>query len=296
MYIIPKIVLIPTQGFCNRLRALASAYILADFLKTDLYVNWLNEDCCNCSLEEIFLTKFQSIDMNKVLKHKYFFSPQTHTNNIMNVIHDYEYIVIQGGHEFKHPNMSVYTFLNKKHLFYKSLQFTSSIKDIVNKYNTSNCVGIHYRDFIPKYDSSDGRDFSKISPLDDFLKITLNIYTKNNECIFFLSSNTSKAYDIISQHIPTTNIIHLTDIDYNRDRSLGVIHAVANLLILSKCRYVIGTSMSSYSDEACFFYNRSKLCISNEKVNTYHCYGFNNILEHSMILPDFKVLYDIFYV
>ena len=294
MDFIPKIVLIPTQGFCNRLRAIASAYILAKFLKTELYVNWLKEECCNCSFEEIFVTTFKSIDINKILNHKYFFSPHTHTNNIMNTLHNYEYIVIQGGHEFKHPDMSICDFLNEKHLFYKSLQFTSSIMNIVNHYDTTSCIGIHYRDFVSKYDSLDGRDCRKISPLDEFVKIILNLYKKNNKCVFFVSSNTSKAFDTISKHIPSTNIKHITDIDYNRDTSSGVIFAVANLLLLSKCKYVVGTSMSSYSDEACFFNNISKLCIGNEKSNTYHCYGFHAIFEHYMLLPDFNVLYDIF--
>lgn len=292
-----NIVIIPTQGFCNRLRAIASAYILSKYLQSNLFVIWNPEDCCNCHLTDIITNSFNTISLQTIHQsNNYLYAPDVHTNQLMNLLQQktFDYLVIQGGHEFKHPNMSVLSFIQQKSLFYKSLQFTTTIQHIVNSVDSSNCVGIHYRDFIPKYDALDGRDFSKTSPLNQFVDIIKQMYLENKDRKFFLSSNTINAYAQLSLFIPNENIIMLKDIDTERNSSKGVIDAVANLLLLSKCKYIIGTLMSSYSDEACFFNLISKLCIGDEDIQSYHCYGFTKIFDHKMLLPNTNILCDIY--
>lgn len=294
----PSIIILPTQGFCNRLRALASAYTLAKYFNTSFYLNWEPEECCNCDFEDIFTNKsFRTIDMNTVVRsNNYLFSPNTHTNNLIPHMlkNGYDYVIIKGGHEFKHPDMPVLEFLQHKHQFYKSLCFTAQINNIVNLVNCIDCVGVHYRDFVPKYDSLDGRDFSARSPIESFMEVIMRLYHRNNSTRFYLSSNTNVAFEHISKRIPTENIVCLKDIETERNSSLGVIHAVSSLLLLSRCRFVVGTVMSSFSDEACFFHNISKLCIGDEKISAYHCYGYNEILDHKMLLPNCNILYHIY--
>lgn len=293
----PKIVLLPTQGFCNRLRAMASAFILAKHLNTQFYLIWNKEECCNCDFHEIFTNTFDTITLEDLKNKKYLFSPEIHTNSIMHVLHTFEYIVIQGGHEFKHPEMSLFSFLRMKQQFYQSLQFTEEVLSVVNTTNTkmsANCVGIHFRDFVPKYDALDNRVFSEVSPIESFLNIIQQIYKRNNHTLFFVSSNTSTALNAIKTIIPINNILTLENIDTNRDTPTGVIHAVANLLLLSKCKYIVGTLMSSYSDEACFFNMISKVCVGHEEVSSYHCYGFSHLFGYKMLLPNVNILYDIY--
>lgn len=298
-----SLVIIPTQGFCNRLRAIASAHILSNFLNIDMFLIWEKEDCCNCEYTDIFLNSFNSLDFKTILDSKYLFSPNTHTNNLIHLINnDYDYVVVKGGHEFKHPDMSIVSFLQMKHAFYKQLTFTDELNSIINNLDDpTDYIGIHYRDFIPKYDSLDGRDFSKLSPLGDFVNLIKKIYTKDPSSKFFISSNTNTALEKISEFIPSENILQLVEDNNNkivlttdRDTKLGIIHAVVNLILLSKCKFIIGTLMSSFSDEACFFNNISKLCIGNESVESYHCHGFCEIMGHKMLLPDFNILYDIY--
>jgi hypothetical protein len=207
----------------------------------------------------------------------------------------YDYVVIKGGHEFKHPDMPVLEFLQRKHAFYQSLSFTTPITTTLNGVsNITDCVGVHYRDFVPKYDALDGRDFSTRSPIESFLKVIQRLYHQNKSTLFYLSSNTNVAYDHISRKIPKENIVVLRDIETERNSSLGVIHAVSSLLLLSRCRFVVGTVMSSFSDEACFFNNISKLCIGDEKISAYHCYGYQEIFDHKMLLPNCNILYHIY--
>ena len=291
-----KIVIFPTQGFCNRLRGIASTHILASFLGVDYFVNWEPEECCNCSIDDVFSTTFNRIELSEIQKSNYLFAPNTHTNNIMDNIkeEEYDYIVIQGGHEFKHPEMSCVDFLKRKHEFHKSLKFTESIENRVSEVDTTDCIGIHFRDYIPKYDKLDGRIFSEVSPLTSFVDIAKSIHGKNPGVRFFVSSNTNTAMEKISESTSPENVMELNDLETDRSSKEGIIDSVVNVLVLSKCRFIVGTSMSSYSDEACFFNNISKLCISNELANDYHCYGFGNILGYNMLLPDFHILYDVF--
>lgn len=286
-----EIVLIPTQGFCNRLRAIACTYILSSFLKTRFYINWVPEECCNCKISDILETQFISIDINEIRDTKYIFNPRVHTENFLqsSELKNLDYLIIQGGHEFKHPNMSEIEFLKQKQRFYNSLEWVYEINDIVKSYNFSNVVGIHFRDYIKQFDESDGRDFSKISPLEYFEKYTTHLVSNSNYK-FFISSNSDKAYLSLSKIIPADRIFILKDINVSRNCPKGIIHAVANFLILSKCIFIIGTVFSSYSDEACFFNMIMKLCIGDEKVTKYHCYGYNELYKYNTLLPNFQTL------
>lgn len=292
----PNIILIPTEGFGNRLRAMASAQILANYLKSKFFIVWEKEECCHCELHDIFSNDFKTIDLNSILDSKYFYSPQTHTNTIMDKLHDFDNIVIKGGHEFKHPDIPIVSFLKQKQQFYQSLIFSSKVNKTIRSYDfdMSECVGIHFRDYLPKYDALDNRDFSQVSPLESFTELIKKIYTKNTNTKFFLSSNTNKAIDSIKTIIPQENIYTMENIDTSRNTSTGVVHAVANLVYLSRCKYIIGTLMSSYSDEACFFNLISKICIGNEEKTLYHCHGYAEIFNYKMLLPNVNILYDIY--
>ena len=286
-----EIVLIPTQGFCNRLRAIACTYILSSFLRTRFYINWVPEDCCNCKISDIFKTKFDTIDLNEIRNKKYIFNPRVHTEHYLqsSELINLDYLIIQGGHEFKHPNMSEIEFLKLKHAFYNSLEWVNEINEIVKSYNFSNIVGIHFRDYIKQFDESDGRDFSKISPIEDFEKYVTRLLN-NSDYKFFISSNSNKAFSKLSKIIPSDRLYILQDITISRNCPKGIIHAVANFLILSKCVFIIGTVFSSYSDEACFFNMIMKLCIGDEKITKYHCYGYNELYKYNTLLPNFQTL------
>jgi hypothetical protein len=288
----PIIIVLPTQGLCNRLRALASAYILAQHLNSTLYVNWIPEPCCNCHLTDIITNPFNSFDIKCISSSDtVLFKPDIHTNNLIDQFHAYKYVIIQGGHEFKHHEMPILSFIQKKHNFYSSLKYSNEVENILTKCdNINNCIGVHYRDFIPQYDEQDGRVFNEVSPIQNFITTLKNLHSKEPHTKFFISSNSNFAYDNIKNIIPNENIIYLHNIDTNRNTPLGIIHAFVSLILLSRTSFIIGTTMSSFSDEACFFNKISKLCIGDEEVKSYHCYGFNQVFDYNMILPNYKIL------
>lgn len=294
------IVIIPKQGFCNRLRALASAHILSTYLQTKSFVNWIPEECCNVQYHDVFLSPIETLDLQSLHGKRYFYNPTVHTNVVLenrDIVNNLDYLVIEGGHEFKHPDMSVFTFIKLKHIYYKSLSFVPNIQNYVDSYITSkftqcdNIIGVHFRDYIEKYDKADGRVFSKQSPLKLFID-RMNIIVKGNKNIkFFLSTNTTKAVNELKKNFPGI-VITFDDINCDkneRNHKEPILNAVINMLLLSKCQFIIGTHFSSFSDESCFFNMCTKLCISNEKVaDIYHCYGFHNMCNQPLLLPNLQ--------
>ena len=299
-----KIVIIPTQGFCNRIRAMSSAFVLSKYLNTQFYVIWDKEIGCNCDWKTIFTNRFDSISINDIKKFKYFFNPSLHTNEVLSKysnLNDIEYLVIQGGHEFKHPNQSLANFINEKSKFYKSLKFTSNIMDKVNfiledKFYNEKPIGIHFRDFIETHDKADAYNFTKVSTPEAFVHYINSLIKTQPNVKLFLSTNSDRIIKIIKNSIKNyeKHIITLDDNDKSRESNEGIIDAVVDLLLLSECKYIIGTISSSFSDEACFFNKISKLCIGSENIEKYHCFGFDTILGYKMLLPNFNILCDIY--
>jgi hypothetical protein len=291
----PAIIIIPTQGLCNRLRAIASAHILSNHYGTNMYMIWTPEECCPCAFNDLFQNTFNSIDINTLKTKKYIFNPSVHTETLLRNTENIEaldYIVIQGGHEFKPITMSEETFILEKNLFYKTLICVNEIDTYVSNFISKNfqaihpVIGVHYRDFIPKYDQADGRDFSKESPLEVFIHRIKEIHKADASVHFYLSSNSNQAFDIIKQNIPTAVFISETNNELTRDSKTGIKHALQSLLILSKTKYILGTYMSSFSDEACFFQLIPKECVVFNTMTrqTYHCYGHSVVFGTSCLL------------
>ena len=301
---LPKIVIVPTQGFCNRLRAMSAASVLAKFWNTKFYIMWVEELCCNCKFNDIFTNRFNIIyDFKEIQNKKYWYNPKIHTNEFLNRtdISEYEYIIIEGGHEFKHPQQDVLSFLNNKNAFYQSLTFSEPIEKKLNSikethYRNTRPIGVHFRDFVPEHDTADGYDFTKVSTPETFLRIVQNLIEQSKDTRFFLSTNSSRMIELIKAKVPEVDkhVIIANESNKSRENVDGMIDAVVDLLLLSECQYIIGSISSSFSDEACFFRNISKLCIGDKDVNEYHCYGYNKILGHKMLLANANILLDIY--
>lgn len=308
------VVISPTQGFCNRLRSLASAYVLADYMNTNIYVNWVPEKCCNIAINDVFETKFNSIDVNVLKASLYYFNPQKHTNEILQAyVNDdqvcdwtrLKYLVIEGGHEFKHPEMSTIDYLSRKHAFYRKLKFISPIEKEVERYQNSRTtkttrIGVHFRDYVAAYDQADGRMFSQDSPFPKFTEIVerlLNSSRGTSASIeLYVTSNSEEILNRFrEQYGGRATVINYTTPegrDLSRDTTWGVQQAIIEMLLLSRCDILVGTYYSSFSDEACFFQMVPKICITAKvpQDNGYHCHGFGKVEDMYMVLPDLRTI------
>ena len=304
----PHVVVVPTQGLCNRLRALASGYVLAQHWKTRLFVVWKKEECCNCEWTDVFRSRFDTVALEDVSKTSHLYAPHVHTSNLLASFTDlsaYRYLVVIGGHEFKFPSMSPLAFLHRKIEFYGSLRFSPAVTDRLDGFVATHglaegkVVGVHFRDYVPKFDAADNYDFATASPLEGFVELVRRVGLSQPATRFFLSSNTDRAYAALSRALPKERLLRFSDTDDSRDSARGIVHAVCDLLALSRCAYLIGTHSSSFSDEACFFRGISKLCVRSSidattPMAVYHCHGFTELWGHQMLLPDVNILFDIY--
>tara|TARA_E500000178_G_scaffold351715_1_gene413461 strand:+ start:1512 stop:2468 length:957 start_codon:yes stop_codon:yes gene_type:complete len=294
------LVVIPTQGFANRMKILASSKIYADEHNLDLTVCWIPSEECNISLEDIFVANFfKTITLESLQKTKYCYFGRVHTNSLFDKldsaindqIENFDYILLEGGHEFCQLNRL--QFLSKKRKFYSSLQFKSEINDRVNEffYKIDNRpkIGIHYRDIIKQFDqldidNNDVVNFTNNSPLESF-KNTINKLKHVDLNHFIVVSNSDKAIKYLSEHFTDISFLVTETSKYDRNNKADMIDSVVDFLILSRCDMIIGSYFSSFSDEASFFNLIPKVTplsnnlISNisETVRNYHCINYSFI-------------------
>ena len=106
-----------------------------------MFVCWDDTADCSIKLDDIFDEKntINQITLDEFKDTKYVFFGRVHTNsifdNIMEVVEDkdneFDYLLIEGGHEFKYKDIQRLQFLQQKQAFL-SLKFNNNI---IERYN-----------------------------------------------------------------------------------------------------------------------------------------------------------------
>ena len=273
------IIVIPTQGFANRLRMIASSYILAEYMKLEHYINWEPFHDCNIEFDEIWERHpFKKISKDKIIQSKYLYFGHVHTLSIMEKILNpgnvVQYIVLTGGHEFKHPSMNNEEFLHRKYKFYSQLKFKQQIPVLPSTYG---CV--HIRTLTQK----DAKDvvknkrcnFPQNSPLEQFVHIIKKI---DDDIPLFIISNDIAISSELQKQFPSKKILLSNPTSLNRDTSHGIHEAIKDFIILSQSSFIIGSYYSSFSDEASFFKIIPKIIPLSPELytqNIYHCSNYS---------------------
>ena len=225
----------------------------------------------------------------------YLYKPNQHTNNLLEKLpySEAEYIIVRGGHEFKHPDMPAEEFVRRKRQFYETLKICPRGERALLEHPSipRGTIALHFRDYMERFDEADGRVFSKVSPLEDFVRIARLIRAKHPHRPFLVCSNSPKAYEELKA---LGGVVYRPDADRSRDSSEGMVDALVDVLAMSRCDAIVGTTMSSFSDEACFFRGIPKVCMGTEPNRTYHCYGLGKVHGQAILLPDLALLEDLF--
>ena len=275
---IKNILLIPTQGFANRLRAIVSAIILSKQINANLYINWDCVEECNIAFEDIFMNIIQRFDFKNMKKFgKIYFNENTHTEKYLNDVLNsgqFSTLLIRGGHEFKHQSISDKDYIEVKKQVYNNLilreQFVTDLEIFSQNYKLSKAIGIHYREYIDKYDKLDSASFEKDSPLKQFYK-----YMDKETGHFYISTTSDSVKKTLFEKYKD-RVIFRENITSERNKKESMIDAVKDFFLLSKCSKIIGTHGSSFSDEACFMGNITKIMPYNKCLTgRYHCYGLD---------------------
>lgn len=277
-----SLVVIPTHGFGNRLRMIASSVIFSKYMNIPLYICWeRDEDCC-LDIHSIWHNfPIQTIDMDSIVSSKYKYFGLVHTNSILNKIHpsdEIEYFVIKGGHEFKSDDMYSNEYLHNKYKFYSSLKFKceNQLSHIPSEF-----ACIHYRD-ITSHDEndilhSDKCNFTKNTSFNDFSSFIEHI---DDSLVIYIVSNNNNIINNFKNKFPKKKIHYIPKICSKNDRK--TFHSMNSILVdfclLTKAKFIVGTYYSSFSDEASFFNMIPKMIPIHSHLHndqSYHCLNYS---------------------
>lgn len=275
------------NGLGNRLRALASAYIIAKECNRQLIVIWLPDEHCEAKFTDIFVKNYL-FDNVKIIESKL----KQIENSFLNIITDiYEklYYEIEEADYFiceklvyKNTNkiindavpndlyiISACT-LNNPHTdwykecdFLRKLELVSELKARVDalsaQYNIVDAIGVHirmgqpgqvYEDtslYAPEKQES-AKKWRAISNLDVFKNEIDKIIEKNPMQKFYLCADNESVYQEI-ENKKYSNIYFTKREKY--DRSVEQIKSAAvDMYLLSRTKYMLGSNWSSYTEVA----------------------------------------------
>lgn len=272
------------NGIGNRLRALASAYILAKESNRDLVIIWIPNNHCDCKFTDIFKINFLLHNIKLVQTLDDFGSLNINANikntEIINIEEDnnidvYDYSVKKNVYIDLNTNKDIFIrsaciLNNEKTNWYKECTFlrTLEIQDELAKklfqnsldFSIYSLIGVHIRmgqdmntygyEKIDHYNESakesiiKWRTKSHWKNFAEYMKIIIN---SSPEQKFFVSCDNKDVYLELLKEFPRGTIYYLNrDID---DRSLEQIkYAILDVYLLSRTKYILGSNWSSFSE------------------------------------------------
>ena len=257
----------PIFGLSNRLRALASAYSICKELNKKLIINWIPDFHCDCKIEDL-ITNIDdlclaviNIDPNKLvnLKIPYYnvHDKNCKFENIPKKIYIKSHGVLNNIHSNKHFNS-----------FLHSLMFNTEINTLINSIsNINEYIGMHIRmEGGEKYQSIEaereehlsrnGKEnmfkYRELSHIDNFINQINNILHKNPQQKFYIATDMKINYEELIRIYgnDTINCLHRHLFDRSLEQKY---YAVADIILLSKCKQFYGSTYSSFSEMVTYF-------------------------------------------
>lgn len=249
----------PTNGLCNRLRAIASGYVLSQYLNWGFLIKWNpSKEVGYIELNEIFsnidhllftsnittniTTKITTITITKI------YNEQTALDEIINT--NTNILLTNSGGNFKHPNMSIATYQTLKHKFYKSLVLVKHISDIIYDFTKENftkpIIGVQIR----------RTDRKTITPKTEIFAKKINSFSDQYKQIFLCTDDINEFERLRELVHSSIKIIQYPKQNFNRDSKFAIHEAIIDWYLLSMCETIIYSHGSSFGYEACIMGKR----------------------------------------
>jgi hypothetical protein len=292
-----EVVVVPTHGFANRMRMLASANIYAEVYGCSFKVLWEKNPAMPMDWHTLFKESFASPEHHHYLPGLVRPEHTVHTNAWVDSVNPFalhaagEAVVFRGGHTFKLGAMSVAEYNRKKQIFYRRLvspsnEFAGGVTKVrgsqasapleyrrvrpASLFNASGCACVHYRQTVPTFDAADKIDFDHVSPL---LAFRARLATLSHPCVFVSSTSLEAKFQVMSWNSSRSTMFwddgggeFDPEVRSGDERLLFDWHALAT------CDLILGTHGSSFSDEAVHVYGTVKECIGFVD-SPYHTYS-----------------------
>ena len=262
----------PLGGLCNRMRVLDAAISLAKVTNSDLHVIWVLNTDLNCRFEDLWdlppsikkiteisiSTRFdrfvEKLSRQKIggfiqnIYYKYFLNSfdLVLTSDRMEAYELQNYV----GCNFVEMVANKRVLMTTVHRFYDSVRpfqdfiLVRDLQEIVDRQvvSFSNVIGVHIR-------RTDNQQSEQYSSTAKFIELMQAEVRQDNSTRFFIATD-SPAEEAKLQELFPDRIITYKKQSLDRNTSVAIPDAAIDLYSLSKCRKLIGSYWSSFTDTA----------------------------------------------
>ncbi|WP_125411797.1 hypothetical protein [Leeuwenhoekiella sp. MAR_2009_132] len=254
--------LIPVNGLCNRLRAIASAYVITKDNNTQLNVYWEKNDDVGCSYSDLF-DPIPFFNIEELTKQPYVYREGYKLNLYLpdflrrifgqriwsahkaeeNLNKNFDFKIFFRSNSWVW--ISSYNILSKKipadySIFKPNSSVTLKLNEQLKLFSSST-IGIHIR-------RTDNTASIKKSPLKKFEERIRNEIEKDPNVSFFLA--TDDKFVIEKFRAQFGNRILTQGTVLNRNSLAGMVESAVDLFCLSNTKKIIGSYWSSFSTVA----------------------------------------------
>lgn len=262
----------PVGGLCNRLRVLVSALIQAELMGRPCHLLWWPRMSCNCRFDDLFepTPVLRVVPYWYIRVTKYFgLSPFANSINVSNgqiitqdslaamnymvdthALEKYSVLYFKDCYsDFMPYDMSPNVYSQKVTQYLQLLLPKRSIaKRLLSLPSTA--IGVHIR-------RGDNRVSSEMSRVDDFITEMKRCVKQQPDIVFFVATD-DPAVEVELKRVFAAKIITFPKSSYARSNKIAIQEALIDLLLLSRCKRILGSYYSSFSDYASLF-NRAEL-------------------------------------
>lgn len=269
----PVIYWCKSAGLANRIRSLIGYQILSYYLETSFYLCWEPDHACDAEFSELF----QSDNINLITTAQKQAIENEHNTNAFtsNLTHIGIWeIYAREVVSREHFHNTYIHYLNNLHPLPKIADKVSSFFEKNDLHNAS-AIHIRFTDNRKGYKrwtkrQLDGFDPENIPQLIGFEKYIRDVIRSNPNSTFFLATDNRRIQNYIQKTFPGQIIIYPKkyrnryrfDFSFKKfqlsprfQRTSSIVDALIELLLLSRCRTLLGTYWSSFSHIAALMGN-----------------------------------------
>jgi hypothetical protein len=227
------------NGLSNKIRTMLGYIYISEKLNMKLYSYWYNESTCECNFEDFFkpidgITMINDIEFNLLRNTAtYIFAGQSTIINIIKQIT---------------PNITREEAENELVKLYKKIilkdEINDEIQQIIKKYDISNCIGLHIRrtDHLTAFNIERPHSYTKDEDFFEFIEK----YKHSASKIYLATDNYDTQKIFLDKY--RDNIIIYNKIPINNNiRKTSIHNAIIDVYLLSHCKQIMGSYLSSFS-------------------------------------------------
>jgi hypothetical protein len=249
-------------GLCNRMREIDSALALARAANKGLRVYWLKNKNLDCPYGQLFapIPGVRIIDIETSRK-KAFLSPASLWYRVRKRAHLWPVDLFLGNEEIrryrdagidlasvvsKAKRCGIETFMR----FYRSAGYVDlkpraeimrEVEKTIGRLDPGGLIGVHIR-------RGDNAAAIQVSPVEAFRERMQREVDEDPQATFFLATDDPATERQMKERFPG-KVVTRPKV-FARDRPEGVRDALVDVLVLSRCRLILGSYWSSFSDTA----------------------------------------------